>query len=265
MKQLVKSPTFLIGLAIVLFWIFCALFSDAIVPHDPINDSLEQAHRPHPRRPTGSALDEQGRDMFSRVIAGSREHPQGRAARDRDRHRPRLAARPRHGLLPRLDRQRHRAHHRCGARHPADRLRDPHPDGALGQSEGITSRRSARDRDRPGLHAARSRARCAPPRWPNATSTTCRRPSCAASARRTSCSPRSSRTSCRTIIVEATVRLGYAVFTAATLAFLELRGAAADARLGPRHRRAVPERRASPGGRASSRRSRSPRSSWPST
>ena len=41
-----------------------------------------------------------------------------------------------------------------------------------------------------------SRARCAPRRSPNATSTTCRRPSCAASARRTSCSPRSSRTSC---------------------------------------------------------------------
>jgi ABC-type dipeptide/oligopeptide/nickel transport system permease subunit len=39
-RQLVRSPTFLIGLAIVVFWVFCAFFSDAIIPHDPINDSL---------------------------------------------------------------------------------------------------------------------------------------------------------------------------------------------------------------------------------
>ena len=65
-----------------------------------------------------------------------------------------------------------------------------------------------------------SRARCAPPCSSSASSTTCRPPSCAASARRTSCSSRSCRTSLPPILVEFTVRLGYAIFTVATLSFL---------------------------------------------
>ena len=70
-KQLVKSPTFLIGVAVVLFWILCAFFSDAIVPHDPINDSLGAGTSAAPSSSYWFGLDEQGRDVFSRVIAGS--------------------------------------------------------------------------------------------------------------------------------------------------------------------------------------------------
>jgi len=64
LKQLVKSPTFLIGLAIVLFWVFCAFFSDAVVPHDPINDSLGAGTSAAPSSSYWFGLDEQGRDVF---------------------------------------------------------------------------------------------------------------------------------------------------------------------------------------------------------
>jgi peptide/nickel transport system permease protein len=70
-RQLVRSPTFLIGLAIVVFWVFCAFFSDAIIPHDPINDSLGAGTSAAPSSSYWFGLDEQGRDVFSRVIAGS--------------------------------------------------------------------------------------------------------------------------------------------------------------------------------------------------
>ena len=70
-KQLVKSPSFLIGLGVVLFWIVCALFSDAIVPHDPVNDSLGLGTSAAPSSKYWFGLDEQGRDVFSRVLAGS--------------------------------------------------------------------------------------------------------------------------------------------------------------------------------------------------
>jgi peptide/nickel transport system permease protein len=71
LKQLAKSPTFLIGLAIVLFWIFCAFFSGMVVPHDPINDSLGAGTSAPPSSSYWFGLDEQGRDVFSRVLAGS--------------------------------------------------------------------------------------------------------------------------------------------------------------------------------------------------
>ena len=61
------------------------------------------------------------------------------------------------------------------------------------------------------------------------------------------------------IIVEGTVRLGYAVFTAATLSFLGFGLAAAVARLGPHHRRESASTCRSPRGRCCSRRSPSPR------
>ena len=70
-KQLLRSPAFLIGAVVVLFWVFCAFFSDAIVPHDPINDSLGLGTSAAPSSDYWFGLDEQGRDVFSRVIAGS--------------------------------------------------------------------------------------------------------------------------------------------------------------------------------------------------
>ncbi|HEV3066480.1 MAG TPA: hypothetical protein VGY50_01470, partial [Streptosporangiaceae bacterium] len=39
-RLLLRRPTFLIGVAILLFWIVCALFSNAIAPHDPLAQEL---------------------------------------------------------------------------------------------------------------------------------------------------------------------------------------------------------------------------------
>ena len=102
----------------------------------------------------------------------------------------------------------------------------------------VTARRQVERRvghradHRTDLHAGRLADRARGRARRGASSTTCRRRGSAASARRTSCSPRSSRTSWRPIVVEFTVRLGYAIFAVATLAFLGFGVAAAVARLG---------------------------------
>ncbi|TXG96686.1 MAG: ABC transporter permease [Nevskiaceae bacterium] len=72
LRQVFRSGTFLVGLAIVLFWVFCALFGSAIVPYDPYADDLLNALMP----PSGEhwfGTDQLGRDVFSRVIVGARD------------------------------------------------------------------------------------------------------------------------------------------------------------------------------------------------
>ncbi len=67
-----RSKTFIAGLVIVGFWVICALFGEVIAPKDPlatnpINDLLA---------PSGENLfgtDRLGRDVFSRVIVGARD------------------------------------------------------------------------------------------------------------------------------------------------------------------------------------------------
>lgn len=67
-----RSPTFLIGAATILFWVFCALFGEALVPHDPFADDLLNALQP-PSAEHWFGTDQLGRDVFSRVIVGSRD------------------------------------------------------------------------------------------------------------------------------------------------------------------------------------------------
>jgi peptide/nickel transport system permease protein len=70
-RELLRSKLFLIGAAILLFWIVCAIFGSAIAPHDPYAQNLEGINQ----APSGAHLfgtDGLGRDMFSRVIVGSR-------------------------------------------------------------------------------------------------------------------------------------------------------------------------------------------------
>ena len=69
---LLRSPTFLIGLAIILFWIVCALFGRDLVPYDPLKGDVLDSLLP----PDGShwfGTDQLGRDVFSRVLVGSRD------------------------------------------------------------------------------------------------------------------------------------------------------------------------------------------------
>jgi peptide/nickel transport system permease protein len=71
-RQLLRSKLFLVGAAILLFWIVCAIFGSLIAPHDPYAQNLEAINR----APSGSHLfgtDSLGRDMLSRVIVGSRD------------------------------------------------------------------------------------------------------------------------------------------------------------------------------------------------
>jgi peptide/nickel transport system permease protein len=71
LHQLLRSKTFLIGAVIVLIWALCALFASALAPHDPLGQDLLATNQ----RPSGAhwfGTDQPGRDVFSRVIAGAR-------------------------------------------------------------------------------------------------------------------------------------------------------------------------------------------------
>jgi peptide/nickel transport system permease protein len=71
-RQILRSPTFLAGTAIVGLWIFCALFGWAIVPYDPFADDLLNTLVP-PSAGHWLGTDQLGRDVLSRVIVGSRD------------------------------------------------------------------------------------------------------------------------------------------------------------------------------------------------
>jgi peptide/nickel transport system permease protein len=71
LRELVRQPLFVIGALALLFWIICAIFGTLIAPHDPLAQNLENINK----SPSGAHLfgtDSLGRDMFSRVIVGSR-------------------------------------------------------------------------------------------------------------------------------------------------------------------------------------------------
>jgi len=66
-----RSPTAVVGLVIVLFWIFVALFAPLLAPHDPLAQDASAINQgPSPTYPLGT--DNLGRDILSRLIYGSR-------------------------------------------------------------------------------------------------------------------------------------------------------------------------------------------------
>jgi len=66
------SKTFLAGAAIVGFWVLCALFGPAVVPDDPYADDILDKLQP-PSVEHWFGTDRLGRDVFSRVIVGARD------------------------------------------------------------------------------------------------------------------------------------------------------------------------------------------------
>ena len=70
LRLLLRSPAFLVGLGIILFWVGCALFGSLVV--DPLADDILNSLAP-PSAEHWFGTDELGRDMFARVIAGSRD------------------------------------------------------------------------------------------------------------------------------------------------------------------------------------------------
>jgi peptide/nickel transport system permease protein len=66
-----KRPAFLVGVLILLVWVVCALFGESIAPHG-LNESLSARYaRPSSSYPFGT--DQTGRDVLSRVIVGARD------------------------------------------------------------------------------------------------------------------------------------------------------------------------------------------------
>jgi peptide/nickel transport system permease protein len=71
LRNLTHSKTFKVGAGIVGFWILAAIFGNLLVPQDPLAQNLLGINK----APSGShwfGTDQLGRDMFARVITGSR-------------------------------------------------------------------------------------------------------------------------------------------------------------------------------------------------
>ena len=70
-RLLLRKPTFIVGAAILLFWIVCAIFGHAIAPYNPLAQQLLGTNA----APSGAhwfGTDPLGRDVLSRVITGAR-------------------------------------------------------------------------------------------------------------------------------------------------------------------------------------------------
>jgi peptide/nickel transport system permease protein len=66
-----RSGPFLVGAVIVLFWVFCALLGPWVTPFDPYHEELLNTLAP-PSAAHWFGTDQIGRDIFSRVIVGAR-------------------------------------------------------------------------------------------------------------------------------------------------------------------------------------------------
>ena len=69
-KALLRSPTFMVGLIIVLFWVFMALFSTSITQSFTAQDAANSLQPPSSSHWFGT--DDLGRDVFARTMAGAR-------------------------------------------------------------------------------------------------------------------------------------------------------------------------------------------------
>ena len=72
LRELRHSKTFIVGSTILLIWIICAIFGSAIAPHNPYTQNLLGINKA-PSSAHWFGTDQLGRDMFSRVIVGSRD------------------------------------------------------------------------------------------------------------------------------------------------------------------------------------------------
>ena len=71
-SMLVRTPSVVFGAVVLLFWIVCAVLRDRITPYDPIFDQTPDLFQ-SPSSEYWFGTDRLGRDVFSRVIAGSRD------------------------------------------------------------------------------------------------------------------------------------------------------------------------------------------------
>jgi peptide/nickel transport system permease protein len=67
--ELARSKTFIVGVAIVGFWVFWAIVGSRLTPHDPLGQT--SSILVHPSRDFWLGTDSLGRDVLSRVLAGA--------------------------------------------------------------------------------------------------------------------------------------------------------------------------------------------------
>jgi peptide/nickel transport system permease protein len=72
LRVLLRSPSFLLGAGVILFWVACAVLGDRITPYDPLFDQTPEISV-SPSAEHWFGTDRLGRDVFSRVLAGSRD------------------------------------------------------------------------------------------------------------------------------------------------------------------------------------------------
>jgi peptide/nickel transport system permease protein len=70
-RLLLRRPTFLIGAVIVVFWVVCAIFGHQIAPDNPLAQNLLSANTA-PSASHWFGTDPLGRDVLSRVLVGAR-------------------------------------------------------------------------------------------------------------------------------------------------------------------------------------------------
>jgi peptide/nickel transport system permease protein len=72
LRLLIHSPAFIVGAVLLLWWVVCAIFGNIISPFDPVTGSLTQFNLA-PSAAHWFGTDSLGRDVLSRVIVGARD------------------------------------------------------------------------------------------------------------------------------------------------------------------------------------------------
>jgi peptide/nickel transport system permease protein len=71
-RLLKESPIGMVGVFLVLFWIVVAILAPWLAPHDPNESNMDALIDPTPSAVNWLGTDNQGRDILSRIIWGSR-------------------------------------------------------------------------------------------------------------------------------------------------------------------------------------------------
>jgi peptide/nickel transport system permease protein len=72
LRLILRSPSFVLGSVVILFWVACAILGDRVTPYHPLFDQTPDLSA-SPSSEHWFGTDRLGRDVFSRVLAGSRD------------------------------------------------------------------------------------------------------------------------------------------------------------------------------------------------